>query len=84
MGTTNRMLSCATENARIVPADVEHPEPLEVQMAVQCLDEHLPGRGEEGVEGPGPEGDCGIEFKVHDKRRITSGIKGRGMRAVRK
>lgn len=36
--------------ARIVPADVEYLEPLEVQMAVQGLDEHISG-SEEGVEG---------------------------------
>ncbi len=44
------------KNGRVAAGHVQHAEALQVQIAVQGLDEHLPGC-EEGVEGPGPEGD---------------------------
>ena len=54
------------EDAGVVAANIEDLEALQVQVAVQCLDEQLPG-GRQGVEGPGPEVDCGVEFEVHDQ-----------------
>ena len=40
------------------------PGELQVQVAIQGLDEHLPG-SRQGIEGPGPEGDCGKKLEVH-------------------
>ena len=47
-----------------VAGDVEHLEPLQVKVAIQGLDEHLPG-SRQGIEGPGPEGDRGKKLEVH-------------------
>lgn len=44
-------------------------------MAVQGLDEHLPG-GEEGAEGSGTESDGGVEFKIHAIVSALAGLKG--------
>jgi hypothetical protein len=49
------------ENGGVVAGHVQHAEALQVQVAVQGLDEQLPG-GAEGVEGPGMEGD----IQIHD------------------
>jgi hypothetical protein len=46
----------AREDGGVVAADEKYLEPLQVQVAVQCLDEQLPG-GHQGREGPGPEGE---------------------------
>ncbi|MGD0952557.1 MAG: hypothetical protein ABR985_09205 [Methanotrichaceae archaeon] len=39
------------QDVGVVPADVEDLEPLQVQVAVKSLGEHLV-RGHQGVEGP--------------------------------
>ncbi len=54
------------QDGRVVAADIEDLEVLQVQVAVQCLYEHLPGSLED-IEGPGPQGDCGVEFEVHGR-----------------
>ena len=48
----------SAQNGGVVPADVDHLEPLQVQIAIEGLGEHLIW-GYQGVEGPGPEGDGG-------------------------
>jgi len=52
------------KDGRRIAGDVEHPEPLQVQVSVHGLDEHLPG-SRQSIEGPGPEGDCGKKLEVH-------------------
>ena len=49
----------------MIPADVEDLEPLQVQVAVEGLGEHLIW-SYQGVEGPGAEGDGGEEIEVHN------------------
>ena len=44
------------EDGGVVSADVEDLEPLQVQIAIQSLGEHLIW-GYQGVEGPGTKGD---------------------------
>lgn len=63
------------KNGGVVASHIEDAEALQVQVAVQGLDEHLPG-GEEGVEGSGTEGDGGIKLEVHGKRWVLRGLKG--------
>lgn len=50
----------------VVAADVEDLEALQVEIAVQCLNKHLP-RSLENVEGPGSQSDRGIELEVDDR-----------------
>ena len=52
------------KDGRGIAGDVEHLEPLQVQVAIQGLYEHLPG-SRQGIEGPGPEGDRGKKLEVH-------------------
>jgi hypothetical protein len=63
------------ENGGVVAGHVQHAEALQVQVAVQGLDEQLPG-GAEGVEGPGQEGDCGVKLEVHATCWSLQGLKG--------
>lgn len=63
------------ENGGVVAGDIEHLKPLQVQLSVKCLDEYLPG-SEEGVEGPGTDGDGGVKLEVHGKRWVLRGLKG--------
>ena len=59
----------------MVPADVEDLEPLQVEVAIKSLGEHLIW-GYQGVEGPGAKGDGGEEIEVHTIGRILGGLKG--------
>lgn len=63
------------KDAGVISGHVEHLEPLQVQVAIQSLDEHLTG-GYEGVEGPGPKGDRRIKLEVHAKELALAGLKG--------
>ncbi len=60
--------------AGVVPGYIEHLEPLQVQVAVQGLDEHL-SRREQGTKGPGPEGNCWVELEVHALGYGLQGLK---------
>lgn len=48
----------------VVASHVEDAEPLQVQVSVQRIDEHLP-RGDKGIEGPGSESDGGVKLECH-------------------
>lgn len=54
------------EDGRVVAGDEEDLETLQVQVAVEGLDEHLPGSLQD-IEGSGSEGDCRIELEVHGR-----------------
>lgn len=63
------------KNGGVVAGHIEHVKPLQVQVAVQGLDEHL-SWGEEGVEGSGTEGDGRVKLEVHGIGCALWGLKG--------
>ena len=65
----------SAQDRGVVPADVENLEPLQVQIAVEGLGEHLIWCYQ-GVEGPGADGESGEEIEVHIMGWGMEGLKG--------
>jgi len=70
------------EDGRVVATDVENLEALQVPVAVESLDEHLPGSLQD-VEGPGAQRDGGYSSRSMIENRGLQGYEGE-QRAVRK
>ncbi len=52
------------EDAGVIASHIKHFEPLHIQILVQCLDEHGPGRHKD-IEGSGSEGNGRMKLEVH-------------------